>query len=77
MAACTQSYETVLPVDISPEFPSYACLLGNTLEVMKDALAWDACPYDMVLPPNQSLYRESTQASTAWPSCLYEKLKWL
>ncbi|XP_071706652.1 E3 ubiquitin-protein ligase UPL6 [Rutidosis leptorrhynchoides] len=77
MAACTQSFETVLPVDISSEFPSYACLLGNTLEVVRDALSRDACPYDMaidfasvatllleVLPPIQSSYAESIEEIT-------------
>lgn len=49
MAACTQSYEKVLPVDISAEFPGYACLLGNLLEAVGVALAHPACPYDMVI----------------------------
>ncbi|KAK9075671.1 hypothetical protein SSX86_003997 [Deinandra increscens subsp. villosa] len=49
MATCTRSYENVLPVDLSVEFPSYACLLGNLLEVVGVALARPACPYDMAI----------------------------
>lgn len=67
MATCTQSYEKLLPVNTSVEFPGYACLLGNLLEVVGVALARPACPFDMaidfatvatllleVLPPIQS-----------------------
>ena len=32
MALCVQNHAYVLPNDISTEFPSYACLLGNLLE---------------------------------------------
>ncbi|KAL8244546.1 hypothetical protein R6Q59_010804, partial [Mikania micrantha] len=49
MATCTQSYEKVLPVDISSEFPGYACLLGNLLEAIGVALSRPACPYDMAI----------------------------
>lgn len=48
MATHTQSYEKVLPADMSVDSPSYACLLGNLLEAVGVALARPACPYDMV-----------------------------
>lgn len=49
MSTCTQSYEKILPADISPEFPGYACLLGNLLEAVGVALARPACPSDMAI----------------------------
>ncbi|KAL0388918.1 UNVERIFIED_CONTAM: E3 ubiquitin-protein ligase UPL6 [Sesamum radiatum] len=33
MALCVKDHTNVLPADISSDFPSYACLLGNLLEV--------------------------------------------
>lgn len=32
MALCAKDHGNVLPADISIDFPSYACLLGNLLE---------------------------------------------
>lgn len=32
MALCAKDHSNVLPADISHDFPSYACLLGNLLE---------------------------------------------
>ncbi|XP_024984988.1 E3 ubiquitin-protein ligase UPL6 isoform X4 [Cynara cardunculus var. scolymus] len=49
MATCTKSYEKVLPIDISAEFPAYACLLGNLLEAVGVALTRPACSYDMAI----------------------------
>ncbi|KAI3821618.1 hypothetical protein L1987_09187 [Smallanthus sonchifolius] len=49
MATSTLSYEKVLPVDISAEFPGYACLLGNLLEAVGVALSRPACPNDMAI----------------------------
>ncbi|XP_076944052.1 E3 ubiquitin-protein ligase UPL6-like [Bidens hawaiensis] len=49
MATCTQSYEKVLPSDMSVESPGYACLLGNLLEAVGVAFARPACPYDMAI----------------------------
>ncbi|KAI3687053.1 hypothetical protein L1987_80743 [Smallanthus sonchifolius] len=48
-ATSTLSYEKVLHVDISAEFPGYACLLGNLLEVVGVALSRSACPCDMAI----------------------------
>lgn len=49
MAKSTQNYETKLPFDISPEFPGYACLLGNLLESVGVSLTRSACSYDMAI----------------------------
>ncbi|GJR37050.1 E3 ubiquitin protein ligase UPL6 [Tanacetum coccineum] len=49
MARCTQSHEKVLPVDISKEFPGFACLLGNLLEAVAVALAQPSCPSEMAV----------------------------
>ncbi|XP_076935775.1 E3 ubiquitin-protein ligase UPL6-like isoform X2 [Bidens hawaiensis] len=49
MATCTESYEKVLPADMSVESPGYTCLLGNLLEAVGVALARPACPYDMAI----------------------------
>jgi len=37
-----------LPNDISDEFPTYACLLGNILETAGIALSRPDCSFDMV-----------------------------
>ncbi|KAK4794782.1 hypothetical protein SAY86_012776 [Trapa natans] len=47
MALCMKSHTGVLPKDISPEFPGYACLLGNTLETAVVVLAQADCSFEM------------------------------
>nr|XP_043633953.1 E3 ubiquitin-protein ligase UPL6 isoform X2 [Erigeron canadensis] len=77
MATCTQSFDKVLPADISAEYPGYACLLGNLLEAVGVALANPACQRDMaidfatiatllleVLPPIQSSTTESREENS-------------
>ncbi|CAH1453191.1 unnamed protein product [Lactuca virosa] len=49
MATCSQNYEKILPVDISAEFPGYACLLGNLLESVGVALSRPSCSYNMTI----------------------------
>ncbi|XP_042055165.1 E3 ubiquitin-protein ligase UPL6-like [Salvia splendens] len=39
MVSCVKDHTNVLPGDISSDFPSYACLLGNLLEVAGVAIA--------------------------------------
>ncbi|KAI3469241.1 hypothetical protein Pfo_025904 [Paulownia fortunei] len=39
MALCVKDHMNVLPADISSDFPSYACLLGNLLEAAGVAVA--------------------------------------
>lgn len=48
MVLCVQNRPSVLPVDISNEFPSYACLLGNMLESAGVALSQPDCSFEMV-----------------------------
>lgn len=48
MALCKQNFETVLPTDLSAEFPGYACLLGNILETAGVAFSQPDCSYEMV-----------------------------
>lgn len=40
--------DKVLPVDMSSEFPGYACLLGNLLEAAALAFARPDCSFDLV-----------------------------
>lgn len=40
--------DKVLPVDMSAEFPGYACLLGNLLEAAALAFAKPDCSFDLV-----------------------------
>ena len=40
--------DKVLPVDMSAEFPGYACLLGNLLEAAALAFARPDCSFDLV-----------------------------
>lgn len=49
MALCKQNFETVLPVDLSAEFPGYACLLGNVLETAGVAFAQPDCSFEMAI----------------------------
>lgn len=39
MASCVKDHTNVLPNDVSSDFPSYACLLGNLLEAAGVAIA--------------------------------------
>ncbi|CAH8366671.1 unnamed protein product [Eruca vesicaria subsp. sativa] len=48
MAFCIQKDNHVLPVDTNTEFPGYACLLGNTLEIANVNQKWSSMP--SVLP---------------------------
>ncbi|PSR92481.1 E3 ubiquitin-protein like [Actinidia chinensis var. chinensis] len=71
MALCVQNHANVLPNDISTEFPSYACLLGNLLETAGVAFSRPDSSFDMAidfaavatflldaLPPMQSSNKE-------------------
>ncbi|KAF3456410.1 hypothetical protein FNV43_RR01060 [Rhamnella rubrinervis] len=49
MALCVQNHANVLPDDISTEFPSYACLLGNVLESAGAALSQPDCSFEMAV----------------------------
>lgn len=49
MALCVQNHANVLPSDLSPEFPGYACLLGNLLETASVALSQPDCLFDMAI----------------------------
>ncbi|KAF8095457.1 hypothetical protein N665_0332s0039 [Sinapis alba] len=77
MAFCIQKDTHVLPIDTNTEFPSYACLLGNTLEIANVVLSQPECSLDMAidiasvatflletLPPVKSSERESRQSSS-------------
>ncbi|OVA16717.1 IQ motif [Macleaya cordata] len=76
MALCVHSHANVLPDDISREFPGYACLLGNMLEIAGIALSRPNCSFDMardfaavstfmleVLPPIKSPNTDSNENS--------------
>ncbi|XP_023910665.2 E3 ubiquitin-protein ligase UPL6 [Quercus suber] len=49
MAFCVQNCANVLPNDISPEYPGYACLLGNILETAGVALSQPNCSFEMAV----------------------------
>lgn len=76
MVSGMQDHMNVLPDDISLEFPSYACLLGNILEVAGVTFSRPDCSFEMAtdvaavatflleaLPPVKSSSRESTGRS--------------
>ena len=48
MAKFGQNLIKLLPKDISNEFPSHACMLGNVLETAGIALSHPNCSFDMV-----------------------------
>jgi ubiquitin-protein ligase E3 C len=48
MATFVPNLINFLPKDISDEFPTYACLLGNILETGGVALSRPDCSFDMV-----------------------------
>ncbi|BAB02722.1 unnamed protein product [Arabidopsis thaliana] len=77
MASCIQKDTCVLPMETSPEFPGYACLLGNTLDTANVVLSQPECSLDMAidialvatffletLPPVKSSEGESRQGSS-------------
>nr|VDD52281.1 unnamed protein product [Brassica oleracea] len=77
MALCIQKDTHVLPIDTNTEFPGYACLLGNTLEIANLVLSQPECSLDMAidiasvatflletLPPIKSSERESRHSSS-------------
>ncbi|KAJ4871977.1 E3 ubiquitin-protein ligase UPL6 [Raphanus sativus] len=76
MAFCIQKDTHVLPIDTNTEFPGYACLLGNTMEIANVVLSKPECSLDMAidiasvatflletLPAVKSSERESRQSS--------------
>ncbi|KAL5700753.1 HECT-type E3 ubiquitin transferase [Ranunculus cassubicifolius] len=78
MAGYLHGNGSLLPADLSREFPGYACLLGNVLEVAGDALSLQNCSFDMaidfaavsaymleVLPPMKSLHMGYKELSTS------------
>jgi len=48
MATFVPNLISFLPKNISDEFPTYACLLGNILEIGGYALSQPDCSFDMV-----------------------------
>ena len=48
MSLCLPNHVNVLPSDVSPEYPGYACLLGNIVEAAGVTLLQPACPFEMV-----------------------------
>ncbi|XP_040990913.1 E3 ubiquitin-protein ligase UPL6 isoform X2 [Juglans microcarpa x Juglans regia] len=76
MAFCMQNSANILPNDVSAEYPSYACLLGNILETAGVALSQPNCSFEMAvdlaavttflletLPSMKSSSRESKESS--------------
>lgn len=74
---CVRTHTNVLVNDVSPEYPSYACLLGNILEAASVALSDADCSFDMavdlasvatflleMLPPLKSYNRETKENFT-------------
>ncbi|KAL7178360.1 hypothetical protein ACSBR2_031501 [Camellia fascicularis] len=74
MTLCVQNHANVLPNDIATEFPGYACLLGNLLEMAGVAFSQPDCSFDMAidfaavatflldaLPPMQLSDKESNE----------------
>ncbi|XP_052727718.1 E3 ubiquitin-protein ligase UPL6 isoform X3 [Vigna angularis] len=49
MAQFGQNIINFLPKDISNEFPSHACMLGNVLEIAGIALSHPLCSFDMAI----------------------------
>ncbi|KAL9251575.1 E3 ubiquitin-protein ligase UPL6-like protein [Drosera capensis] len=49
MAHCMRNHSNFLPNDMTPDFPSFACLLGNVLEVASIALSQTETSFDMVV----------------------------
>ncbi|TKY72456.1 E3 ubiquitin-protein ligase UPL6 [Spatholobus suberectus] len=49
MATCVPNLINYLPKDMSDEFPTYACLLGNILETGGIALSRPDCSFDMAI----------------------------
>ncbi|KAK7246229.1 hypothetical protein RIF29_41089 [Crotalaria pallida] len=49
MAAFVPNLITFLPKDVSDEFPTYACLLGNILQTAGTALSHPDCSFDMAV----------------------------
>lgn len=49
MSLHVRSHTNILPKDVSAEYPSYACLLGNVLEAAALALSEASCSFEMVL----------------------------
>ncbi|CAH8374357.1 unnamed protein product [Eruca vesicaria subsp. sativa] len=88
MAFCIQKDNHVLPVDTNTEFPGYACLLGNTLEIANVVLSQPECSLDMAidiasvatfllekLPPVKSSERESRQSSSEEDDMLIDDIQ--
>ncbi|KMZ59058.1 E3 ubiquitin-protein ligase UPL6 [Zostera marina] len=48
-AQCLHSNAIDFPGDVSPEFPGYACLLGNLLETAGDSLSQSSCSHNMAV----------------------------
>ncbi|XP_057959070.1 E3 ubiquitin-protein ligase UPL6 isoform X2 [Malania oleifera] len=77
MALCARNHTNVLPNDMAPKFPGYACLLGNILEAVSVALSQPECSFESAkdfaavmtflleaLPPMTTSNRESRENST-------------
>lgn len=77
MSLHVRSHTNILPKDVSAEYPSYACLLGNVLEAAALALSEASCSFEMavdlagvatclleMLPPLKSFSRGTTENST-------------
>ncbi|CAN1806313.1 E3 ubiquitin-protein ligase UPL6 [Linum perenne] len=49
MSLCLPNRVNVLPRDVSPVYPGYACLLGNIVEAAGVTLLQPACPFEMAV----------------------------
>lgn len=49
MSLCVQNHINVLPIDVSTEYPGFACLLGNLLETAGITFSQPDCSFDMAI----------------------------
>ncbi|CAN0855178.1 E3 ubiquitin-protein ligase UPL6 [Linum grandiflorum] len=49
MSLCLPNHVNVLPSDVSPEYPGYACLLGNIVEAAGVTLLQPSCPFEIAV----------------------------
>ncbi|KAL9690863.1 hypothetical protein QQ045_011275 [Rhodiola kirilowii] len=49
MTLYVQNHFDAMPVDIAPELPGYACLLGNILEIAPSALSSNECSFELAI----------------------------
>uniref|UniRef100_A0A7N0UI14 HECT-type E3 ubiquitin transferase n=1 Tax=Kalanchoe fedtschenkoi TaxID=63787 RepID=A0A7N0UI14_KALFE len=49
MTLFIQSHDDAIPIDIAPELPGFACLLGNILEIAPSALSSNECSFELAI----------------------------